>query len=67
MGLMDDELRAFWEPGAPSFNERLAGLRYTYEAGFETSVSAKPLAESQLTRCLLWLSGPRQSFWLCPG
>ncbi len=42
---MDEELRAFWEPGAPSFAERLSCLRLAYEAGFTTSVSAEPLLE----------------------
>ena len=45
VGLLDDDLRAFWEPGAPSFNERLASLRHAFEAGYQTSVSAEPLLE----------------------
>jgi len=45
IGLLDDNLRAFWEPGAPSFTERLASLRHAFDAGYETSVSAEPLLE----------------------
>ncbi len=45
LGVMDAELRSFWEPGAPEFTERLASLRYASEAGYATSVSAEPLLE----------------------
>lgn len=45
IGVMDEELRAFWEPGAPGFKERLACLRLAFDAGFQTSVSAEPLLE----------------------
>ena len=53
IGLMDDELRAFWEPGAPSFNERLDSLRHAFETGYETSVSAEPLLEPWSVKTLV--------------
>ena len=53
IGLMEDELRAFWEPGAPSFNERLASLRHAFDAGYETSVSAEPLLEPWSVKTLV--------------
>ena len=33
IGAMDDELLAFWEPGAPAFAERLAALKHAHAAG----------------------------------
>jgi DNA repair photolyase len=45
IGVMDADLRAFWEPGAADFGERLASLRHASEAGYATSVSAEPLLE----------------------
>ena len=32
----------FWEPGAPSFDERWECLKYAFAAGFKTSVSCEP-------------------------
>ena len=34
---------AFWEPGAPSYEERRACLEYAYSQGFKTSVSMEPI------------------------
>jgi DNA repair photolyase len=46
IGGISESLLAYWEPGAPSFEERLACLRYARKQGFETSVSAEPLLEA---------------------
>ncbi len=43
IGACDDEVLSFWEPNAPSYEERKASLRYAFEAGFETSVSVEPM------------------------
>lgn len=43
IGTVDDEVRAFWEPGAPAIDERLASLRHAHAQGWRTSVSAEPL------------------------
>jgi len=45
IGVMDPELREFWEPGAPGFLQRVVSLHLAYEAGYQTSVSAEPLLE----------------------
>jgi DNA repair photolyase len=45
IGAMDDELLRYWEPGAPSFGERLAALVHAHEQGFHTSVSAEPMLD----------------------
>lgn len=47
----DDTLR-FWEPGAPSFSERLASLKWAYEQGFQTSVSAEPMLDTHINRVI---------------
>ena len=36
----------FWEPNAPSFEERLASLKHAYLMGFKTSVSCEPALDT---------------------
>ena len=43
IGACDDEILSFWEPNAPAYEERKDSLKYAFEAGFETSVSAEPM------------------------
>lgn len=43
IGSMDEGSCRFWEPGAPPASERLAALKYAYEAGYTTSVSMEPI------------------------
>jgi DNA repair photolyase len=38
----NDTLLNFWEPGAPSFQERVDSLKYAFNHGFKTSVSIEP-------------------------
>jgi len=45
IGACDDSVLSSWEPGAPSYGERKASLRYAQESGFETSVSVEPLLD----------------------
>jgi DNA repair photolyase len=45
IGGMDDDIREYWEPGAPAFRERLKCLKYAFKHGFNTSVSAEPMLE----------------------
>lgn len=35
----------FWEPGAPSYPERVASIAYAFAAGFKTSVSVEPFLD----------------------
>jgi hypothetical protein len=46
IGSIDSKTLAFWEPGAPSFNERLASLMYAFNEGFKTSISMEPMLEN---------------------
>jgi DNA repair photolyase len=43
IGTTDERVAHFWEPGAPAIAERLACLKYAYDHGWRTSVSAEPL------------------------
>jgi hypothetical protein len=45
MGSTDNKVLSFWEPGAPSFKERLACLQLAYAAEFATSVSGEPILD----------------------
>jgi len=45
IGSVDDELLSFWEPGAPTFEERLAALELAFTRGFKTSVSIEPFLD----------------------
>jgi len=66
IGVMDEELRRFWEPGAPAFEERLKALQTAYAAGYATSVSAEPLVEPWNAAELLAKLRPfiTGSFWV---
>ncbi len=41
-----EKLLSFWEPGAPSYIERLASLKLAFKRGFETSVSIEPMLDT---------------------
>ena len=48
IGSTNDKTLKFWELGAPSFDERLASLKYAYEAGYETSISCEPMLDNKI-------------------
>ena len=52
IGAMDNDILRYWEPGAPSFEERLASLQHAFAQGFQTSVSCEPLLDSENIRSL---------------
>lgn len=43
IGTYDDVELSFWEPDAPSFNERMQALAHAFSHDFKTSVSCEPL------------------------
>lgn len=45
IGSCNTETLRFWEPYAPSFEERLASLKHAYSLGFKTSVSCEPVLD----------------------
>ena len=66
IGVVDERLRRFWEPEAPTFEERLNALQMAHEAGYATSVSAEPLLEPWNASELLARLRPfiTHSFWI---
>jgi len=42
---VNNHLLSFWEPNAPTYEERLASLEYAYGTGFKTSVSIEPFLD----------------------
>lgn len=62
----DPALLAFWEPGAPGYDERKRSLELAHVAGFATSVSIEPMLDSKdvvamVQELLPWVS---HSIWL---
>lgn len=43
IGGLNGEVMEHWEPGAPPIEERLQCLKYAFEQGYTTSVSAEPM------------------------
>lgn len=65
IGSTRDDVLAFWEPGAPGFEERLNCLKYAHFKGYRTSVSAEPYlddgVEHLYIRCFPYIT---ESFWI---
>lgn len=66
IGACDDAILSLWEPGAPAYNKRKAALKYAFETGFETSVSAEPLLDTERVDQLVADLSPyiTHSLWL---
>ena len=45
IGSTNDTVLSYWEPGAPSFKERLASLKTAFLNDFPTSVSGEPMLD----------------------
>ncbi len=45
IGASNDAILEYWEPGAPTFTERLNAVRHAYGACYQTSVSMEPLLD----------------------
>lgn len=48
IGSMDQRVLGFWEPGAPTFAERLYSLMFAYFNAWPTSVSVEPMLDPEL-------------------
>ena len=46
IGARNESILSYWEPGAPTYEERLACLRFAHKQGYETSVSCEPLLDA---------------------
>lgn len=47
IGAIDKDILSTWEPNAPSYEERKEALAYAFNKGYETSVSAEPMLDSE--------------------
>jgi len=64
---LDNQLLTFWEPNAPTFEERCESLKYAYENGFKTSASIEPFLDYS-PQPLIYILSPfiTESIWLGP-
>ena len=63
---VDQRVVSYWEPGAPSWAERLACLSHAYTHGFQTSVSCEPMLDRHNLLSLLHTVEPfvTDTIWL---
>jgi hypothetical protein len=47
IGSANNEVLKFWEPNAPSLDERMDCLKLAYEQGYKTSVSSEPMLDNK--------------------
>jgi len=52
IGSADNATLKFWEPGAPSYDERLEALRYAFTSGFSTSISCEPFLDNNIDQVI---------------
>lgn len=52
IGSASNAILKFWEPGAPSFKERLQALKLAYKKGFACSVSCEPMLDDRIDRVI---------------
>ena len=56
IGSIENEVLRFWEPGAPSFDERLKCLQIAHAEGFSTSISIEPMLEGDVDALIAAIS-----------
>jgi len=65
IGSMSNEILSFWEPGAPSYDERYESLWTAYASGFETSVSCEPYLDNKIYDLVMAVSSlVTDSIWI---
>jgi hypothetical protein len=64
IGSKNDAVLKFWEPGAPSYEERLSSLIYAFLNGFKTSVSCEPLLDTDSSFVYELLPYMGDTLWL---
>jgi DNA repair photolyase len=47
IGSMKDPTLSFWEPGAPTFNDRYLSLTFLSWRGYKTSISMEPMLDTR--------------------
>lgn len=53
IGSNNSDILKFWEPNAPSYEERKTCLEYAYQKGFSTSVSCEPMLDDKTVDLVL--------------
>ena len=65
VGSIDNTILKFWEPKAPSLEQRISSLSHAYSAGFQTSVSCEPFLDTQIDKTIsLVRPNVTHSIWL---
>jgi DNA repair photolyase len=64
---LNNQLLSFWEPNAPTYEERFESLKYAYKKAFTTSVSVEPFLD-YTPQTLIHMLSPyvTESIWLGP-
>jgi DNA repair photolyase len=52
IGSYDNDVLKFWEPNAPSLNERMKSLKYAFNSGYSTSVSCEPMMDNRVDKVI---------------
>jgi len=65
IGSSNSKILRFWEPNAPSFEERLESMKFAFNNGFKTSVSCEPMLDDK-TLDLVYILEPfvTDSIWI---
>lgn len=67
IGTLNDNVRQYWEPGAPCISDRLSILEELYRDGWETSVSLEPFLDNTLLKLIARVSPfISHSIWIGP-
>jgi uncharacterized Fe-S cluster-containing radical SAM superfamily protein len=65
IGSVDSATLKFWEPNAPSFEERLESLKFAFSKGYQTSVSCEPMLDNNIGAVVEAVSPyATESIWL---
>ncbi|MFX0077475.1 MAG: radical SAM protein [Candidatus Hermodarchaeota archaeon] len=67
IGTLNDKIRQYWEPYAPSIEKRLQALKYSYNHKWNTSVSIEPFLDEKLIN-LIEVVSPyvKSTIWVGP-
>jgi len=52
IGSYNNKVLKFWEPGAPSLNERMKSLKYAFNSGYGTSISIEPMMDNKVDKVI---------------
>jgi len=52
IGSYDNDVLKFWEPNAPSLDERMNSLKYAFNNGYETSISCEPMMDNDVDKVI---------------